>query len=315
MTLLRFIRKNHILNSKQFNRENIDSFVKNSQDIIKYKDKYKQFMHNKILANMFFEPSTRTSSSFQSAMMRLGGNVIQFNPETSSTKKKESLLDTIRVIEQYTDITVIRHPESNILDDLIPHVNNPIINAGDGQNEHPTQGLLDILTMHQELKRENLDGLNITMVGDLKYGRTVHSLATLLSNYNDITFNFVSSEYLQMPKKIINLLDKTSSNYNINDTYDKYMPKTDVLYMTRVQEERFSNKKEYDKVSDLYKLTLKDMNKANENMIILHPLPRVNEIAEEIDNHPSAKYFAQAKYGMYMRMCLLCYALGYKYKY
>ena len=267
-------------------------------------------MNGKILANMFFEPSTRTSSSFQSAMLRSGGNVIQFDPEKSSTKKRETLVDTIRVIEQYTDITVIRHPNKDVFDEILPHAKNPIINAGNGGKEHPTQGLSDILTMHEELKRDNLDNLNITMVGDLRHGRTVHSLTDLLLNYENLHFNFISPASLKMPDKITRLFENSSSSFTIDETYHKYISNTDVLYMTRIQEERFENKKDYDDIADSYKLTLNDLSECKEDMIVLHPLPRVNEIAPEVDFHPSAKYFEQAKYGMYLRMSLLSYVMN-----
>jgi len=299
-------RLKHIISASQFDRSKINLLVQYSRSLIK-RNNYGIDMNGKIMANMFFEPSTRTSSSFQSAMIRLGGNVIQFNPENSSTKKKETLLDTIRVIEQYTDITVIRHPDENVFDELIPHLKNPIINAGNGGKEHPTQGLLDILTMHEELKRIDLDNLNITMVGDLKYGRTVHSLTDLLLNYDNLHFNFISPESLKMPDKIIKLFDGSSSTYNIDNNYNKYITDTDVLYMTRIQKERFESNDEYNKVANSYNLTLDDLNDCNKDMIILHPLPRVNEISTDVDSHPSAKYFKQAKYGMYLRMSLLSY--------
>ena len=298
----------NILTSSQFDRSSIELLMNFSRKLIKNPKKYSHLMNDKILANMFFEPSTRTSSSFQSAMMRLGGNVIHFNPEFSSTKKKETLLDTILTMEQYTDITVIRHPQDKVYENLIPYTKNPIINAGDGKNEHPTQGLLDILTIYEELKLEHLDNLNITMVGDLKYGRTVHSLSNLLLNYENIHFNFISPDSLQMPNKIIEMIDNSSSTYTIDTQYQDYLSNTDVLYMTRVQEERFENIEDYKKVANFYNLTVNDI--PNENMIILHPLPRVNEISVDVDNHPNAKYFDQARYGMYLRMSLLNYALG-----
>lgn len=300
----------NILTSSQFNRSKIHLLMNHSKKLINDPQKYSKQMEGKILANMFFEPSTRTSSSFQSAMMRLGGNVIQFNPENSSTKKRETILDTILTMEQYTDVTVIRHPQDKIYEELIPYTKNPIINAGDGSNEHPTQALLDILTIYEELDRNNLDNLNITMVGDLKYGRTVHSLCKLLLNYDNIQFNFISPESLQMPKKVTELIKQSYSNYTIDTHYHRYLQDSDVLYMTRVQEERFSNMNEYKKVSNAYNLTFNDLYDANKNMIVMHPLPRVNEIAIEVDKHPSAKYFDQAKYGMYLRMSLLNYALG-----
>lgn len=303
----------HILTSTQFKRHDINTLVRNAQKLINMSHsaspEYQTLMSGKILANMFFEPSTRTASSFQSAMMRLGGNVIQFDPRTSSTQKKETLLDTIRVMEQYTNVTVIRHPEENILEDLLPHVTNPIINAGDGGNEHPTQALLDVLTMHQELNKEvdtdGLDHLNITMVGDLKYGRTVHSLSNLLFNYKNITFNLISPPSLQMPAHIMDSMEKSSSTYCVDNSYHPYLPHTHVLYMTRIQKERFDTPEEYHAVKHSYQLTLQDLTQAHPNLIIMHPLPRVTEISPEVDTHPAAKYFAQAKYGMFMRMSLL----------
>ena len=298
----------HIISARQFDRKLIEKLVHSSKDFIK-NPQNNNHLNGKIMANMFFEPSTRTSSSFQAAMLRLGGNVIPFDPEKSSAKKKETLLDTMRVIEQYTDVSVIRHPDENVFEDLLPHLENPVINAGNGGREHPTQGMLDILTMHEELKKPNLDNTTITMVGDLKYGRTVHSLTELLLNYDNLHFNFVAPDALKMPDKITKLFENSSSTYNVDTTYQKYMGDTDVFYMTRVQEERFDDKEEYARLADTYKLTHKDMDNAKKGMIVMHPLPRVNEISTDVDAHPSAKYFDQAKYGMFMRMSLLHHAL------
>lgn len=301
--------KNHIINSKQFSRIQIETLLQNSQDIMDNINYFQNRLQGHIMASMFFEPSTRTSSSFQCAMMRLGGNILPFSAIDSSIKKKESLLDTLKTVEQYTDITVFRHPESNILDNIVDKLENPIINAGDGSNEHPTQGLLDILTIQQELDLNNLDNLNITFVGDLKHGRTVHSLTNLLLNYNNLTFNLVSPLSLKLPKKIKKIIEKSNSKYNEYDIYDDVISETNVLYMTRIQKERFETLTDYNLVSNTYELKRSDLPLDYKDFIIMHPLPRVNEINIDVDYHPSAKYFNQVKYGMYMRMALLCYSL------
>jgi len=295
-----------IISSKQFNRSKIQRLVHNSKQLILNEHQYSNALQDKILANVFFEPSTRTSTSFQAAMLRLGGKVIQFNPSISSTKKNESLIDTLRTLEQYTNVTVMRHPQANIFEELLPNLKNPLINGGDGENEHPTQALLDILTMQCELHVQNLDDLTITMVGDLKYGRTVHSLTKMLLNYENMTFNFVSPESLKMPEDITTLIDKSNSSYNVYTSYAHCIPSTDVLYMTRIQEERLQG--ESREVN--YSLSITDLDDVAPHMIILHPLPRVNEIQSEVDLHHSAKYFDQVKYGMYMRMTLLCDVLN-----
>ena len=301
----------HIVRSAQFNRREIEKFISLAQKIKRNPVDYSRRLNNKILANMFYEPSTRTSSSFQAAMMRLGGNVIQFNPTVSSAKKGETLLDTIKMMEQYTDLTVIRHPESKVLDPIIDDLKNPVINAGDGANEHPTQGLLDLLTITEELKLEHLDNLNITMVGDLKYGRTVHSLTKYLLNFDNIHFNLVSPSSLKMPDKVKKLINQSNSTFEEFEQYDEPIQNTDVLYMTRIQQERFDSLEEYNRVANSYHLKLDDIPpySFNSNFIVLHPLPRVNEIDVEVDDHPSAKYFDQAGYGMYMRMALILHSL------
>ena len=297
-------RLKQILSASQFDRLLIEKLVHHARQ-----KKYTHNMQGKILANMFFEPSTRTSSSFQAAMMKLGGNVLPFHPEHSSTQKKESLVDTLRVIEQYTDVTVLRHPNEKVFEKILPFLKNPIINAGNGGKEHPTQGLLDILTIHEELKRKNLDHLVITMVGDLKHGRTVHSLTKLLLNYEKIHFNFISPPNLQMPNSILEHFKKGDSTYQIEKDYKKHLLNSDVFYMTRIQQERFPNPQEYEEVANCYRLTLEDL-KDYPN-IVLHPLPRVNEICPQVDSHPAAKYFSQAKYGLYMRMSLLYSVFGF----
>lgn len=264
-------------------------------------------LKGKILANLFYEPSTRTSSSFTSAMERLGGSVIPINEvRYSSVAKGESLPDTIRTLECYADVIVLRHPETGSAALAAQYARKPIINAGDGIGEHPTQALLDLFTIREELGR--IDGLSITMLGDLKYGRTVHSLARLLSLYN-VSLSYVSPEILRMPKEIIEELPRTMAQAEYN-TYDAVLPQSDVLYVTRVQKERFTDEAEYDSVKGAYVITPGTMKAAKEQMIVMHPLPRVGEISIDFDNDPRAAYFRQMEYGLYVRMALLAMVLG-----
>jgi aspartate carbamoyltransferase len=265
-------------------------------------------LKGKILANLFYEPSTRTSSSFTSAMERLGGSVIPINEvRYSSVAKGESLPDTVRTLECYADVIVLRHPEIGASALAAQYARKPIINAGDGVGEHPTQALLDLFTIVSELNQ--VDGLTVTMLGDLKYGRTVHSLARLLSLY-DIKLNYVSPEILRMPSEIIQELNEKNIVQKEYTTLDEVLPQTDVLYVTRVQKERFENLDEYESVKDAYVITPEVMRAAKDRMIVMHPLPRVGEISMEFDNDPRAAYFRQMEYGLYVRMALLAMVLG-----
>jgi aspartate carbamoyltransferase len=265
-------------------------------------------LKGKILANLFYEPSTRTSSSFTSAMERLGGSVIPINEvRYSSVSKGESLPDTVRTLECYADVIVLRHPEVGASALAAQYARKPVINAGDGVGEHPTQALLDLFTIVEELDR--VDGLTVTMLGDLKYGRTVHSLARLLSLF-DVRLNYVSPEILRMPGEIIAELNEHGLSQVEAHTLEEALPETDVLYVTRVQKERFSDPAEYDQVKDAFVITPAVLQQAKEEMIVMHPLPRVNEISLEVDEDPRAAYFRQMEYGLYVRMALLAMVLG-----
>jgi aspartate carbamoyltransferase catalytic subunit len=265
-------------------------------------------LKGKILANLFYEPSTRTSSSFTAAMERLGGSVIPINEvKYSSVSKGESLPDTVRTLERYADVIVLRHPEVGASALAAQYASKPIINAGDGVGEHPTQALLDLFTIREELGV--VDGLTVTMVGDLKYGRTVHSLSRLLSLF-DVRLNFVSPEILQMPEGIVEELAEAKTPVAVHDGLDGVIGDTDVLYVTRVQKERFESEADYEAVKGAYVITPDTLRAAKERMIVMHPLPRVTEIAMEVDDDPRAAYFRQMEYGMYVRMALLAMVLG-----
>ena len=265
-------------------------------------------LKGKILANLFYEPSTRTSSSFTAAMERLGGSVIPINEvKYSSVSKGESLPDTVRSLERYADVIVLRHPEVGASALAAQYASKPIINAGDGVGEHPTQALLDLFTIREELGV--VDGLTVTMVGDLKYGRTVHSLSRLLSLF-DISLNLVSPDILQMPAEILGELEASNTPTTVLDTLGGVIGDTDVLYVTRVQKERFSDEASYEAVKGAFVITPETLSAAKERMIVMHPLPRVTEIAMEVDDDPRAAYFRQMEYGMYVRMALLAMVLG-----
>ncbi|MCX8061317.1 MAG: aspartate carbamoyltransferase [Anaerolineales bacterium] len=299
-----------ILSVKQFNRADLEYIFGVAHEMREMVERIGTFdlLKGKILANLFYEPSTRTSSSFTAAMERLGGSVIPINEvRYSSVAKGESLPDTVRTLECYADVIVLRHPEIGASALAAQYARKPIINAGDGVGEHPTQALLDLFTIVSELNQ--VDGLTVTMLGDLKYGRTVHSLARLLSLY-DVKLNYVSPEILRMPAEIIQELNEKNIVQKEFTTLDEVLPQTDVLYVTRVQKERFENMDEYESVKDAYVITPEVMREAKDRMIVMHPLPRVGEISMEFDNDPRAAYFRQMEYGLYVRMALLAMVLG-----
>lgn len=299
-----------ILSVKQFNRADLEYIFGVAHEMREMVERIGTFdlLKGKILANLFYEPSTRTSSSFTAAMERLGGSVIPINEvRYSSVAKGESLPDTVRTLECYADVIVLRHPEIGASALAAQYARKPIINAGDGVGEHPTQALLDLFTIVSELNQ--VDGLTVTMLGDLKYGRTVHSLARLLSLY-DVRLNYVSPEILRMPPEIIQELNDKNIVQKEYTTLDEVLPQTDVLYVTRVQKERFENLDEYESVKDAYVITPEVMREAKDRMIVMHPLPRVGEISMEFDNDPRAAYFRQMEYGLYVRMALLAMVLG-----
>ena len=299
-----------IVSVRQFNRSDLDyvfAVAREMQGMVARVGSF-DLLKGKILANVFYEPSTRTSSSFTAAMERLGGSVIPINEvRYSSVSKGESLPDTVRTLERYADVIVLRHPEVGASALAAKYASKPIINAGDGPGEHPTQALLDLFTIAEELGE--IDGLTVTMVGDLKYGRTVHSLARLLTLFA-VRINLVSPKILEMPAEIVAELETAGTPHAAFTDLDRVIPETDVLYVTRVQKERFENVEEYEQVQDAYVITPGTLQSAKQRMIVMHPLPRVNEIAIEVDDDPRAAYFRQMEYGMYVRMALLAMVLG-----
>jgi aspartate carbamoyltransferase len=265
-------------------------------------------LKGKILANLFYEPSTRTSSSFTAAMERLGGSVIPINEvKYSSVSKGESLTDTVRTLECYTDVIVLRHPEVGSAAIAAKAARKPVINAGDGIGEHPTQALLDAFTIKEEIG--HLDGLTVTLLGDLKHGRTVHSLARLLSLYK-VKLNYVAPDLLRMPADLVEELKVRGVEQTEYTALDQPLPQTDVLYVTRVQKERFTDEAVYESVKGAYVINPQVMKTAKDRMIVMHPLPRVGEISPEFDDDPRAAYFRQMEYGLYVRMALLAMVLG-----
>jgi len=300
-----------ILSVSQFSRENLEHIFRVAEEmraVVKSRGST-DTLKGSVLACLFYEPSTRTSSSFIAAMSRLGGTVIPITQgvQFSSISKGESLPDTIRTLESYADVIVIRHPEMGSAQMAADYARKPIINGGDGIGEHPTQALLDMFTIKEELGR--IDGLNIGMVGDLRYGRTVHSLARLLCLY-DVRFNFVSPEILRLPLDVMN--DIRDHGLDVTETYDvaDIISDVDVLYVTRVQKERFADLGQYEEVKDLYMITPEVMGHAKKKMVVMHPLPRVGEISYHVDDDPRAAYFRQMENGMYIRMALLAAVLG-----
>ena len=299
-----------ILSVSQFDRDKLDFIFGVGEEMRMLVERFgsADLLQGKILANLFYEPSTRTSSSFMAAMLRLGGQVIPINNvQYSSVTKGESLPDTVRTLESYSDVIVIRHPEVGSAAIAAHYSSKPIINAGDGVGEHPTQALLDLFTVQEALG--TIDGLKIAMVGDLKFGRTVHSLTKLLVNYG-VEFVFVSPDILRMPKDVLDVVDSSGHNYVETEDVHDCISDADVLYITRVQKERFTDLAEYEAVKDQYVVDPALMSKAKERMIVMHPLPRVNEISYAIDSDPRAAYFDQMRNGMYIRMALLAAVLG-----
>ena len=295
----------NLIGIEDFSKEEINELIEVSRDIIKNKEKYLEKCKGKILATLFFEPSTRTRLSFESAMLSLGGGVLGFSSaDSSSTQKGETLADTIKVVSSYSDIIAMRHPKEGAPVVAVNNSNVPIINAGDGGHNHPTQTLLDLLTISQEKGR--LDNFTVGLCGDLKFGRTVHSLIIALSRYENIKFILISPSELKIPAYLQqDVLDKKNIEYIETDNLEDNIDKLDILYMTRVQKERFLNEEEYIRLKDVYILDKEKLLKAKRDLCIMHPLPRVNEISTEIDDDPRACYFRQAEYGKYMRMAII----------
>lgn len=302
----------NLIDIKDLSVEEIDELIAKAKDIMSHPENYWDKCKHKKLATLFFEPSTRTRLSFESAMMELGGNVIGFSSgSSSSTSKGESVSDTIRVVGCYSDIIAMRHPKEGA--PLVASLKStvPIINAGDGGHNHPTQTLTDLLTISCEKNR--LDNLTIGLCGDLKFGRTIHSLITAMSRYKNVKFVLISLKELGIPEYIKEeVLEKNNIEYIETDDTEEYMDKLDILYMTRVQKERFFNEEEYLRLKDHYILTKNKLEKAKKDLCIMHPLPRVNEISTEVDDDPRACYFKQAMYGKYIRMALILKLLEIK---
>jgi len=294
------MKRTQLITTADLNREEVDYLIKEADYL---RDKRTDDLKGKIVASLFFEPSTRTRLSFESAILRLGGGIFNItDAKTSSAKKGESLEDSIKVIDSYADIIVMRHPESGSAQRAINVTKKPFINGGDGSNQHPTQALLDIYTIQREMG--TIDGLTIGMAGDLKNGRTVHSLLTILIHY-DVKIVLISPEKLSMPEKYINLLKENGVEFKEESDLEKNIPELDVLYMTRIQEERFDTPEEYEAVKGAYVLTANMVNSGKSSIRVMHPLPRVDEIDTDVDELEQAAYFRQAENGVYMRMALL----------
>ena len=301
-----------IISIKDFSKNEIDYILKNANKMVDYAkgEKNTNILKGKILSSLFFEPSTRTRLSFESSMNRLGGRVIGFaDPTATSQKKGESLADTIRMADSYSDIIVIRHPQEGAARLAAEFAEAPVLNAGDGAGRHPTQCLLDLFTIISEKKK--IEGKNIVLLGDLKYGRTVHSLAYALSLYG-ANLTFVSPESLKMPTEVINECKELGIQPINTSNLETSIKNADVLYVTRIQKERFPDAEEYNKVVGIYKVDKYLLKKAQKDLIIMHPLPRVTEIHPEIDKTKHALYFKQAFNGVPVRMALLSLVLGGK---
>ena len=300
----------HLIEPKDLSLEELDDIFELSNQIIENPKKYQDICKGKILATLFYEPSTRTRLSFETAMLRLGGQVIGFSDaKASSVSKGESIRDTIQTVNCYSDIIAIRHPLEGAAKLASMFSDIPVINAGDGGHQHPTQTLTDLLTIKRI--KGNLSGNTIALCGDLKYGRTVHSLIKALSRYSDNKFILISPKELRLPDYIKeDVLEANNIEYTEIDKLEEGIKNADILYMTRIQQERFKSEQEYEKLKGVYILDEEKMSLAKDDMIVLHPLPRVNEISYEVDNDKRAKYFEQAKMGMYVRMALMVKLLG-----
>ena len=295
----------NLMNITDLTLEEIDELIATAEDIIANPVKYQDACNHKLLAALFFEPSTRTRLSFEAAMHRLGGSVIGFSEAgSSSTAKFESLSDTVQTVGCYSDIIVMRHPKEGAPVVAARRAGVPIINAGDGAHNHPTQTLTDLLTIWRY--KHTFEGLTIGLCGDLKFGRTVHSLVAAMARYTGVKFVFIAPEELKFPRYIIEEeLESRGIEYKEVATMEEAMPELDVLYMTRVQKERFFNEADYIRLKDTYILTPDKLEPAKKDMIVMHPLPRVNEISVAVDDDPRAAYFPQAKNGMFIRMALI----------
>ncbi len=295
----------HLLDTTDLTLKEIDDMIALATDIIENKQKYAHVCDGKKLATLFFEPSTRTRLSFEAAMYELGGNVLGFSSaDSSSASKGETVEDTVRMVSNYADIIAMRHPLEGAPRVAITRTLVPIINAGDGGHAHPTQTLADLLTIYRE--KGKLEDITIGLCGDLKFGRTVHSLIKAMCRYKNIKFVLIAPKELQVPDYIISdVLIPSGAEYELVETLEEVMPKLDVLYMTRIQRERFFSEEEYLKHKDAFILDLQKLETAKKDLTIMHPLPRINEISTDVDDDPRAKYFEQALNGKYIRMALI----------
>lgn len=300
----------YLIDPMDLSVEEIDELIDIANDIIKDRTRYQDVCRHKILATLFFEPSTRTRLSFESAMLSLGGNVLGFSSASNtSASKGESVSDTISVVSSYCDIIAMRHPKEGAPLVATRRSKVPLINAGDGGHNHPTQTLTDLLTISREKGR--LDNLTVGFCGDLKFGRTVHSLTKAMSRYKNIKFVFIAPPELKIPEYLKHdLLDAKNLDYKEVEMIEEVIEDLDILYMTRVQKERFFNEQDYIRLKDTYILDLKKLEKSKSDLIVMHPLPRVNEITTEVDDDPRAKYFDQVQNGRFMRMALILKMLG-----
>ncbi len=302
--------KKDLIDIRDLSEAEIEELISVAEDIIENPEKYSEVCKHKKIATLFYEPSTRTRLSFESAMLDLGGSVMGFSSATdSSVAKGESVADTAKTVSCFADIIAMRHPKEGAPYVAAINADIPVINAGDGGHNHPTQTLTDILTIHRE--KGHFDNLVIGCCGDLKFGRTVHSLVGAMSRYTGVKFIFISPDELKIPEHVrTEILEKNNISYEETTSLEEAMPKLDILYMTRVQRERFFNEADYVRLKDSYILTPEKLTNAKKDLSILHPLPRVNEIAVEIDKDPRACYFRQVKNGKFIRMALILKLLG-----
>ncbi len=303
--------KRNLIAPGDFTAAEIDELLDLAECIIREPDSFSQVCRGKLLASLFYEPSTRTKFSFDAAMLRLGGQTLGFSdPSTSSAAKGETIADSARTISKYADLIVVRHPKEGTAKLIGQYADCPVINAGDGGHHHPTQTLTDLLTIRHYKKK--FEGLTVGVCGDLKFGRTIHSLVTSFSRYERVRFLFISPEELAMPGYIKEDLAARGIPFVETDSLEASIPELDVLYMSRVQRERFISEEEYLRLKDFFILTKEKMELAKPDMIVMHPLPRINEIATEVDDDPRAVYFEQVRFGMFVRMALIMKLLGCK---
>ena len=298
-----------LIDPSDFSLKELNDLLVLAEHIIQDPVNYSEVCKGKVLASLFYEPSTRTKFSFDTAMLRLGGQVIGFSdPATSSTAKGETVADSAKTVSQYADIIVVRHPKEGTAKLMSRYADCPVINAGDGGHQHPTQTLTDLLTIRNY--KGDLKNLTIGVCGDLKFGRTIHSLVTCLSRFEGMKFVFISPDELKMPGYVKEIVSARGVPYSETADLEGAIPGLDILYMSRVQRERFISEEEYLRLRDFFILTAEKLHGAKKDMIIMHPLPRVNEIAQDVDDDPRAVYFHQVRFGMYVRMALIMTLLG-----